>query len=41
MANQLELTWYGEDRPIVVELRLRIENAALSNCAHDPETEKC
>lgn len=39
MANKLELTWYGKDKPIVVEPRLLIENAALSNCASDPETE--
>jgi len=39
MANKLELTWYGKDKPIVVEPRLLIENAALSNCANDPETE--
>lgn len=29
MANKLELTWYGKDRPIVVEPRLLIENAKL------------
>ena len=39
MANKLELTWYGKDKPIVVEPRLLIENASLSNCANDPETE--
>ena len=39
MANKLELTWYGKDKPIVVEPRLLIENAALSNCAHDPDTD--
>lgn len=39
MANKLELTWYGKDNPIVVEPRLLIENAALSNCIHDPGTE--
>ena len=39
MANKLELTWYGKDKPIVVEPRLLIENAALSNCANDPDTE--
>lgn len=39
MANKLELTWYGKDNPIVVEPRLLIENAALSNCASDPKTE--
>lgn len=39
MANKLELTWYGKDKPIVVEPRLLIENAALSNCANDPNTE--
>lgn len=39
MVNKLELTWYGKDKPIVVEPRLLIENAALSNCANDPDTE--
>lgn len=39
MANKLELTWYGKDKPIAVEPRLLIENAALSNCANDPDTE--
>ncbi|MBE6529308.1 MAG: site-specific DNA-methyltransferase [Ruminococcaceae bacterium] len=39
MPNKLELTWYGKDEPIVVEPRILIENAALSNCANDPNTE--
>ena len=39
MANKLELTWYGKDKPIVVEPRILIENTALSNCANDPDTE--
>ena len=39
MANKLELTWYGKDKPIAVEPRLLIENAALSNCENDPDTE--
>ncbi len=39
MANKLELTWYGKDEPILVEPRLLIENAALSNTAVDPDTE--
>ncbi len=39
MANKLELTWYGKDEPILVEPRLLIENAALSNTAADPGTE--
>ncbi len=39
MANKLELTWYGKDEPILVEPRLLIENAALSNTAADPDTE--
>ena len=39
MANKLELTWYGKDEPILVEPRLLIENAALSNIAADPDTE--
>lgn len=38
MANKLELTWYGKEEPIIVEPRLLIENAALSNCANDPDT---
>lgn len=39
MANKLELTWYGKDKPIRVEPRLLIENAALSNTASDPDTQ--
>ena len=39
MANKLELTWYGKDKPINVEPRLLIENNALSNCENDPNTE--
>lgn len=39
MANKLELTWYGKDEPILVEPRLLIENAALSNTAADLDTE--
>lgn len=39
MANKLELTWYGKDKPINVEPRILIENTALSNCANDPDTE--
>ena len=39
MANKLELTWYGKDEPIRIELRLLIEDAALSNTAADPDTE--
>lgn len=39
MANKLELTWYGKDEPILVEPRLLIENAALSNTDADPDTE--
>ena len=39
MGNKLELTWCGKDTPIVVEPRLLIEDAALSNCAGDPDTE--
>lgn len=39
MANKLELTWYGKDNPILVEPRLLIENAALSNTAADPDSE--
>lgn len=39
MANKLELTWYGKDNPILVEPRLLIETAALSNAAANPGTE--
>jgi adenine-specific DNA-methyltransferase len=39
MANKLELTWYGKDKPIIVEPRLLIEDASRSNCSADPETE--
>ena len=39
MSNKLELNWYGKDKPIVVEPRILIENAALSNCDNDPDTE--
>ena len=39
MGNKLELTWFGKDKPINVEPRLLIENAALSNCINDPNTE--
>ena len=39
MANKLELTWYGKDKPIVVEPRLLIEDTARSNCTNDPDTE--
>mgnify|MGYP002626505778 CR=1 FL=1 len=39
MANKLELTWYGKDKPIVVEPRLLIEDKARSNCEADPATE--
>lgn len=39
MTNKLELTWYGKDKPVRVEPRLLIENAALSNTAADPDTE--
>ena len=39
MANKLELTWYGKDKPIVVEPRLLIEDVPRSNCTADPDTE--
>lgn len=39
MANKLELSWYGKDKPIRVEPRLLIENAELSNTAADPDTQ--
>ena len=39
MANKLELTWYGKDKPIVVEPRLLIEDKSRSNCSADPDTE--
>ena len=38
MPNKLELTWYGKDKPIAVEPRLLIEDAARSNYAVDPDT---
>ena len=39
MANKLELTWFGKDKPMNVEPRLLIENTSLSNVEQDPETE--
>lgn len=39
MANKLELTWYGKDKPIMVEPRILIENKSLSNCEQDSDTE--
>lgn len=39
MPNKLELTWYGKDEPILVEPRLLIETASLSNTAANPGTE--
>ena len=39
MANKLELTWYGKDKPIVVEPRILLEDTSRSNCAADPDTE--
>lgn len=39
MSNKLELIWYGKDELPKVEPRLLIENAALSNCSNEPETE--
>ena len=39
MANKLELTWYGKDKPIVVEPRILIEDVSRSNCSDDPDTE--
>lgn len=39
MAKKLELTWYGKDEPLIIEPRLLIENAALSNRINDPDTE--
>ena len=39
MANKLELTWYGKDKPIIVEPRILIEDASRSNCTADPDTE--
>lgn len=39
MANRLELTWYGKDKPIKIEPRLLIENKELSNCTNDPDTD--
>lgn len=39
MANKLELTWYGKDKPIMVEPRILIEDKSLSNCEQDSDTE--
>ena len=39
MSNKLELTWIGKETPIRIEPRILIENAALSNCTNDPDTE--
>ncbi len=39
MPNKLELTWYGKEKQILVEPRLLIENAALSNTDADPDTQ--
>ena len=39
MANKLELTWYGKDKPIMVEPRILIEDKSLSNCDQYPNTE--
>ncbi len=39
MANKLELTWYGKDKPLHIEPRLLIENETLSNTEHDPDTQ--
>lgn len=29
MANKLELTWYGKDKPLKIEPRILIENTSL------------
>lgn len=39
MANKLELTWYGKEKPMKIEPRLLIENSSLSNTANQPDTE--
>ncbi len=39
MANKLELTWVGKDKPIKIEPRLLIEKPELSNTSADPGTE--
>ena len=39
MANKLELTWYGKDKPIMIEPRILIEDKSLSNCEQYPNTE--
>ncbi len=39
MANKLELTWYGKDKPIIVEPRILIENPELSNYKKDENTD--
>lgn len=38
IANKLELTWYGKDKPVRIEPQLLIENVELSNTAQDPDT---
>ena len=39
MKNKLELFWVGKGSDVRVEPRLLIENADLSNCANEPDTE--
>ncbi|PKL27164.1 MAG: site-specific DNA-methyltransferase [Firmicutes bacterium HGW-Firmicutes-15] len=39
MANKLELTWYGKAEPIIVEPRILIENATMSNNFAESDTE--
>jgi len=39
MANKLELTWYNKEKPIIVEPRILIEDAANSNYVNAPDTE--
>ena len=39
MANKLELTWYGKAEPIIVEPRILIESATMSNNFAEPDTE--
>ena len=40
MGNKLELTWYGKEDPLKIELRLLIENVKLLyGCDNDGITE--
>lgn len=39
MTNKLELTWYGKAEPIIVEPRILIESATMSNNFAEPDTD--